>query len=50
MNLYITDLGAVGDGVTSNTAIINEAIERVHAAGGGQVIVPRVSFLPARFF
>ena len=40
MKLYITDLGAIGDGVTSNTAIINEAIERVHAAGGGQVIVP----------
>jgi len=44
MNLYITELGAVGDGVTSNTAIINEAIEKVHAAGGGQVIVPPGTF------
>jgi polygalacturonase len=41
----ILDHGAVGDGRTLNTQAIREAIERVHAAGGGRVVVPKGTFL-----
>ncbi|MBQ8674063.1 MAG: glycoside hydrolase family 28 protein [Bacteroides sp.] len=36
----ITDFGAVADGVTLNTKAINDAIQAVHAKGGGKVVIP----------
>ncbi len=41
----ITDHGAVGDGVTMNTAAIRAAIKACHRAGGGHVVVPAGRFL-----
>jgi alpha-L-rhamnosidase len=47
----ITDLGAVGDGKTLNTAHIQAAIDQVAAAkGGGTVLVPRGVFLSGAIF
>jgi polygalacturonase len=37
--------GAVGDGTTMNTGAFRAAIEACHAAGGGQVLVPKGEFL-----
>lgn len=45
MRLYITECGAVADGITKCTDAINEAIERVASAGGGYVIVPPGEFV-----
>ncbi len=39
MNIEIRELGAVNDGKTLNTQILQEAIDRCHEAGGGKVIV-----------
>ncbi|MFD9072789.1 glycoside hydrolase family 28 protein [Streptomyces lasiicapitis] len=36
----VRDFGAVGDGVTKNTAAIRRAIDVCHRAGGGHVVVP----------
>lgn len=42
----ITDFGAVADGRTNNAGAIQEAIDRAHADGGGQVRIPsRGAFL-----
>jgi polygalacturonase len=40
-SVSITDFGAVGDGLTKNTAAFEQAIADVAAKGGGKVIVPR---------
>lgn len=40
MNMYITECGAVADGVTMSTNAINETINKVAEAGGGYAIVP----------
>jgi polygalacturonase len=37
--------GAVGDGVTLDTAAVQRAIEACHAAGGGTVVVPPGTYL-----
>jgi len=41
----ITTLGAKGDGTTSNTQAIQQAIDNAAAAGGGQVLVPAGKFV-----
>lgn len=46
----VTDFGAVGDGTTLNTAAIQKAIDTAHAEGGGQVVVPRGTFLAGSLF
>lgn len=40
MKLTITELGANNDGAFNNASIIQKAIDTVHAAGGGQVVIP----------
>ncbi|QIP15545.1 glycoside hydrolase family 28 protein [Spirosoma aureum] len=39
--INISKLGAVADGLTLNTAILNKAIEQCNRGGGGVVLVPR---------
>lgn len=43
----IADLGAVSDGHAMNTAVIQQAIDMCHEAGGGQVFIPAGTFLSA---
>lgn len=40
-SVSITDFGAVGDGLTKNTAAFAKAIDAVAAKGGGKVVIPR---------
>lgn len=39
-SVSIVDLGGVGDGLTDNSAIINQAIKQIAEQGGGKVIIP----------
>jgi polygalacturonase len=41
----IRDFGATGDGVTSDTKAINEALDACGKAGGGQVLVPAGNYV-----
>ena len=45
MTITITDLGAIGDGQTRNTGIIQQAIDTCAKAGGGRVVIPAGRFL-----
>jgi len=45
----ITNYGAIGDGVTTNTAAIQAAVDAASAAGGGTVEVPAGVFLSGPF-
>ncbi|NJB67548.1 hypothetical protein GGQ74_001188 [Desulfobaculum xiamenense] len=40
----VTNYGAVGDGVTDDTAAVQAALNAAHAAGGGTVYVPNGTF------
>ncbi len=41
----ITDFGAVGDGITSNTQAFSKAVNAVAKKGGGRIVVPEGIFL-----
>lgn len=47
LDCSIREFGAVGDGVTMNTAAIQSAIDSCHAAGGGRVTVEGGRYLSA---
>jgi polygalacturonase len=43
--LSVKDFGAVGDGLAKETTFIQQAIDRCHALGGGDVLVPAGNYL-----
>lgn len=46
----ISQMGAVGDGATTNTATIQAVIDRTARIGGGTVVVPEGTFLTGALF
>jgi alpha-L-rhamnosidase len=46
----ISQLGAVGDGATTNTAAIQAVIDEAAQIGGGTVVVPAGTFLTGALF
>ena len=50
MPKFITEFGAVGDGVTLNTQAIQSAVDSCAASGGGTVVVPPGVFLTGTVF
>nr|MBD3621150.1 exopolygalacturonase [Sunxiuqinia sp.] len=50
VQLVITDFGAVGDGETMNTEVIQQTINEAAAQGGGVVIIPEGRFLTGALF
>ena len=49
LNCDIREFGAVGDGVTMNTAAIQAAVDACSAAGGGTVTIAEGRYLSGRF-
>lgn len=45
MKYYITDYGAIGDGITINTDAIQKAIDKCFDNGGGIVVIPQGTFI-----
>ena len=43
--LNVRDFGATGDGVTKDTAALQQAIDRCHVLGGGDVVAPAGDYL-----
>jgi len=48
--LIITQAGAVGDSITLNTQIIQQSIDKIHAEGGGILVVPKGIFLTGAIY
>jgi alpha-L-rhamnosidase len=48
--LSIATAGAVGDGITLNTAAIQKAIEALAANGGGTLVIPKGEFVSGAIF
>jgi len=48
--VVITSNGAVGDGKTLNTQLIQKSIDQMYAAGGGTVAIPKGVFLSGAIF
>jgi alpha-L-rhamnosidase len=48
--LSIAAVGAVGDGTTLNTAVIQRAIDRLATNGGGTLVIPQGEFLTGAIF
>jgi polygalacturonase len=48
--MVISDHGAVGDGKTLNTVAIQAAIDRCATNGGGEIVVPRGTFVSGAIF
>lgn len=46
----ITEYGAIADGLTLNTDVIQSAIDKCHSDGGGTVVVPEGVFLSGAVF
>jgi polygalacturonase len=44
-SINVTDMGAVGDGTTVNTAAIQRALNAISARGGGEVVIPAGNFV-----
>ena len=49
-HILVTDLGAVGDGHTVNTRMLQTAIDRCAAGGGGVVVIPAGTFLSGALY
>ena len=49
LNCDIREFGAIGDGVTMNTAAIQAAVDACSAAGGGTVTIAEGRYLSGRF-
>jgi len=45
LTINVRDCGALGDGTAKDTAAIQQAIDRVHVLGGGEVLVPAGNYL-----
>ncbi|HWS90538.1 MAG TPA: glycoside hydrolase family 28 protein [Pyrinomonadaceae bacterium] len=46
----VAEFGAVGDGKTLNTAVIQKAIDQLASKGGGTLVIPRGVFLTGAIF
>ncbi|NBT15613.1 MAG: glycoside hydrolase family 28 [Chitinophagia bacterium] len=49
-DIVITSRGAIDDGITYNTKIIQQAIDEISFQGGGRVIIPKGKFLTAPLY
>jgi polygalacturonase len=49
-DFILTQYGAIGDGITKNTAAFQKAIEACHKNGGGRVVVPKGTFLTGAIY
>ena len=46
----VSDFGATGDGVAKDTAAVQRAIDAASAAGGGEVLLPKGTYLCGSVF
>ena len=46
----VRDYGAKGDGLAKDTAAVQQAVDAAHAAGGGEVLLPRGMYLCGSVF